>query len=122
MLTVDAINMAVVSGPVTRFEPVETGACHVVNGADIQLKIRPDGTGIISVGSMPSSARMVLGVPLDINSMSEADFDRLPGIGAVIAKRIVEYRQNNGGKMRLEELLSVEGIGKTKYQRISKYF
>ena len=54
--------------------------------------------------------------------MSEADFDRLPGVGAVMARRIVEYRQKNGGKMNIEELLAVEGIGEIKYQKLVRYF
>ena len=81
-----------------------------------------DGTGLVTVGVMPAGERMLLNVPLDINSMSETDFERLPGVGAMMARRIVEYRQYNGGKMRVEELLGVEGIGEKKYNKIRKYF
>jgi competence protein ComEA len=66
--------------------------------------------------------RLVMGIPLDINTMSEADFDKVPGIGPMLARRIVIYRQNNGGSMAVADLLSVEGIGDKKYFRLLKYF
>jgi competence protein ComEA len=54
--------------------------------------------------------------------LNEADFDRLPGVGPALAKRIVEYRQNNGGILRVEDLLAIEGIGEKKYQQLHGYF
>lgn len=81
-----------------------------------------DGSTLLQVGSIPSSQRIVLGIPLDINEMEVDDFDRLPGIGPVLARRIVEYRQLNGGRLALDDLLSIEGIGERKYQQIRKFF
>jgi competence protein ComEA len=71
---------------------------------------------------MPVPERMVLGIPLDISVMSEADFDRLPGIGPALARRIVEYRQNNGGILRVEDLAAVQGIGEKKFNKLRAYF
>lgn len=116
------ILLATPEGRISRLLQTGTTGLPVVNGADIHLKIERDGTGIITVGAIPAGERMVLGIPLDINSMSEADFDRLPGVGAVMARRIIEYRQNNGGKMKVEDLLAVGGIGKMKYVKICEYF
>lgn len=121
-LTKSVINMAGMNRDVKKLAPAETVARPVVRGEDFQLKMENDGTGIVSVGSITSGERMVLGIPLDINSMNEADFDRLPGIGPVMARRIVEYRQKTGGKMRVEELTAVEGIGEMKYRKLSRYF
>jgi competence protein ComEA len=64
---------------------------------------------------------MVLGIPLDISSMSEADFDRLPGIGPALAKRIVTYRQLNGGNLRFNDLAAIEGMGEKKLELIRKF-
>ena len=121
-LTKSVITMADMGGAVKYLIPDETGLRSVVNGADLHLKMQRDGTGMVSFGSIPAGERMVLGIPLDINSMDEADFDRLPGIGPVMARRIVEYRQKNGGKMKVEELPTVEGIDEMKYQKLRKYF
>jgi competence protein ComEA len=121
-LTINVINMAIVDGTVKYPEPGEVGLRHVVNGTDLHLGKKHDGTAIISVGQIPAGERMILGIPLDINSMSEADFDRLPGIGPAMARRIIEYRQNNGGRMRVEDLPAVEGVGEMTYQKLCKYF
>ena len=114
--------MAIIDGTVKHLKSLESGLRHVVNGTDINLKTDHNGTGRISVGQIPPVERMILGIPLEINSMSEADFDRLPGIGPVMARRIIEYRQKNGGKMRVEDLLAVEGVGEIKYKKLCKYF
>ena len=121
-LTGSVINMATTGRVLKQLLPVEAGSRTLVNGSDLQIKIQHDGTGTITVGAIPSRERMVLGIPLDINSMKEAEFDRLPGVGPALARRIIKYRQKNGGTMKVEELVAVEGIGEKKYNKISKYF
>ena len=49
--------------------------------------------------------------PLDLDSASAADLDRLPGIGPVLAARIVEHRRVHGRFHHVDELLLVHGIG-----------
>ena len=51
---------------------------------------------------------------LDINTATAEDFDALPGIGLVLAQRIVAYREELGGFQAVEELLQVNGIGDAK--------
>jgi len=121
-LTKDVIFMADINDSTVRFTPNEIAERPVVNGSDFHLTIKHDRTATITVGSIPASERIILGIPLNINTMSEADFDRLPGVGAVMARRIVEYRQNNGGKMAVEDLHDIDGIGEMKYQKLCSYF
>jgi competence protein ComEA len=63
-----------------------------------------------------------MGIPMDINNMDESDLEKVQGIGPALAKRIVLYRQNNGGQMSVQDLLLVEGIGEKKYDVLRKYF
>ena len=42
----------------------------------------------------------------------------LPGIGEVRAQAIIDYRQQNGQFRNINELIKVEGIGTTTYERI----
>lgn len=51
---------------------------------------------------------------ININTASEAILDTLPGIGTVLAGRIVEYRQEHGPFEKTTDLSSVEGIGPEK--------
>ncbi len=53
--------------------------------------------------------------PLNINRATVKEFDSLPGIGPVIAGRIVAYRKSNGPFSALEDLLKVSGIGPSKF-------
>lgn len=121
-MTIDAIRLAVPSSDLKAFYTPGSEAAPVKCGTDIRLSISPEMLGVISVSPMPTAHRMILGIPLDINAMSASDFDHLPGIGPVLAKRIVAYRQNNGGSMGVQELLFIEGIGEKKYTHLKKYF
>lgn len=52
--------------------------------------------------------------PLDINSAPVEELAELPGIGEVLAERIVEYRAEHGPFKTVEELTEVSGIGERK--------
>ena len=55
-------------------------------------------------------------VPLNINLASAIELKKLPGIGKVIAERIVTYRQENGPFRRVEHLMMVRGISDRKFR------
>lgn len=48
---------------------------------------------------------------IDLNRADAAELDQLPGIGPVLASRIVEHRRQAGPYRSVEELLAVRGIG-----------
>lgn len=58
---------------------------------------------------------------ISINTASAPELERLPGIGPVIAQRIVEFREEYGPFQRLEDLLEVEGIGPSKLESLQDY-
>lgn len=58
---------------------------------------------------------------LDVNRASQQDFERLPGIGSVLARRIVEYRESRGAFQDIEQLRRVKGIGKKTFERIRAF-
>ena len=49
--------------------------------------------------------------PVDLNRADPAGLARIPGVGPVLAERIVSHREAHGPFTTLEDLLSVEGIG-----------
>lgn len=55
---------------------------------------------------------------LNINTASAQELEQLPGIGKVIAERIVAYREQNGRFKRREEVMLVDGISEKKYEEI----
>lgn len=48
---------------------------------------------------------------ININTASAADLEALPGIGEVLAQRIVDYRTQNGPFTSVDQLVDVSGIG-----------
>ncbi len=58
---------------------------------------------------------------LDLNRATEDELAALPGIGAVLAGRIVEYRARCGDFADTEELMCVEGIGPGIYEKVKEY-
>ena len=48
---------------------------------------------------------------VDLNSASSCELQMLPGVGTVIAERIVAYRNENGPFSSVEDIMQVSGIG-----------
>lgn len=59
--------------------------------------------------------------PLDLNAATAEELETLPGVGAILAERIVSYREAVGGFQTLEELQQVNGIGSGIYSQIAPY-
>lgn len=55
---------------------------------------------------------------LNLNTATIEELDRLPGIGPVLARRIVEFRERRGGFRRVEELLAIPGISERVWQEL----
>ena len=55
---------------------------------------------------------------LNLNTATQADLEKLPGVGAATAKTIIEYRQKNGGFKKVEELMNVKGIGEKSFLKL----
>jgi competence protein ComEA len=87
-------------------------ARRVVDGEQIAVGI--DLTP--SPGAVPSGA--ATGEPIDLNTASAAQLDQLPGVGPVLAQRIVDYRTRRGAFRSIDELRQVSGIGEAKFADI----
>lgn len=57
-------------------------------------------------------------VPRDLNLLSAAELQTLPGVGPGTAAKIVAYRDQIGGFQSIEQLREVEGIGP---QRVTRW-
>ena len=55
---------------------------------------------------------------LDLNRATADELEALPGIGAVLAQRVVAFRESAGRFRTVEDLRGVKGIGAKKFDRL----
>jgi competence protein ComEA len=58
---------------------------------------------------------------VNINKANEKELTVLPGIGDATAKKIIDYRNEQGEFKSIEELQEVEGIGPSTFEDIEEY-
>ncbi|HET8657629.1 MAG TPA: helix-hairpin-helix domain-containing protein [Micromonosporaceae bacterium] len=66
----------------------------------------------------PAGAQPVAGAPVNLNTATLAQLDQLPGVGPVLAQRILDYRTAHGGFRSVAELRQVDGVGDTRYDQL----
>lgn len=66
----------------------------------------------------PAASSAVATAPVNLNTATAAQLESLPGIGAAMAQRIMEYRQQAGGFKKVEELMNVRGIGEASFLKL----
>jgi competence protein ComEA len=66
-----------------------------------------------AAAAKPASTAIV-----NINTASATEIATLPGVGAKMAARIIEYRQKNGPFKKVEELMNVRGIGEKNFLKL----
>jgi comEA protein len=57
---------------------------------------------------------------VNINTAGAAELAGLPGIGAVFAERITEYREKNGPFRKKEDIMKVKGISEGRFNKIKE--
>jgi competence protein ComEA len=73
---------------------------------------------VVRLGAIGGARRLALGLPIDVNLAQPADLEALPGIGPVLAARIVAERNRGGPFATVDELRRVRGIGPKTLGRI----
>ena len=58
---------------------------------------------------------------LDLNRASAGELESLPGIGTVLAQRVIAFRESVGRFQKIEDLREVKGIGVKKFERLKSF-
>jgi comEA protein len=66
----------------------------------------------------PKASSAAVSTPVNLNTASSADLQKLPGVGAATAKLIIEHREKNGGFRKIEELMNIKGIGEKSFLKL----
>ncbi|MFI2028907.1 helix-hairpin-helix domain-containing protein [Streptomyces buecherae] len=131
----DAIEAAGGAKPGARLSELNR-ARVLVDGEQIAVGVRPGAggapvSGASSVGGngMPSTGAPGLsagsgveataggtaGAPVSLSTATAEQLDGLPGVGPVLARHILDYRDQHGGFDSVEELREVTGIGDKRF-------
>jgi competence protein ComEA len=84
-------------------------AALVTDGAQIAVGV--PGVGAGPGGGVGEATGPGVGSRIDLNTATAGELDALPGIGPVLAQRIVDHRTRHGPFEAVEELDDVPGIG-----------
>jgi competence ComEA-like helix-hairpin-helix protein len=84
-----------------------------IMGAAVQLLFKRDIAPV-------RWAKSVRHFKININTAREERLQMLPGIGATMASRIVDYRRQNGPFKTLEDLQDVDGITAKRFGHIKE--
>ena len=121
----DAVNLA---EPVTDGEKVFVPKRGVPPPALATGDMRPNPTLSTQAAVKPAKGTQAgrggkiaadSGEQIALNTATEADLQRLPGVGPSMAGRILAYRQSAGRFEKVEDLMQVTGIGPKKFAKIA---
>lgn len=85
-----------------------------------QIVIPPRGAPTVApeVAASPADAPSSISYRVNINRASQPELESLPGIGPVLAERIIEHRTTNGPFTTVDQLTEVDGISASLVEEI----
>jgi competence protein ComEA len=75
----------------------------------------------IKTGTETAPSQTAVHLRLDLNRASAGELESLPGIGAVLAQRVIVFRESVGRFHKIEDLREVKGIGAKKFERLKSF-
>ncbi|MFG2050955.1 helix-hairpin-helix domain-containing protein [Micromonospora sp. NPDC048935] len=87
-------------------------ARKVTDGELIVVGVTPPPGAPAAGGAAPAAG------PLNLNTATLAQLDALPGVGPVLAQRILDHRDQHGGFKAVGDLRQVDGIGDARYEQL----
>ncbi|MEU8817731.1 ComEA family DNA-binding protein [Actinoplanes sp. NPDC048796] len=92
-------------------------ARKVVDGELILVGVTPPPGAVVPTGPA-AGGTPAPGAPVNLNTATLSDLDALPGVGPVLAQRILDARDAQGGFKAVSDLRKVDGIGDARYEQL----
>lgn len=81
----------------------------------------PEPQVLTETPDTPEAPGLLEGEVLNLNTASQTELTRLPGIGETKAAAIVAWRQEHGSFQTVEDLMAVDGIGEKTLENLRPY-
>lgn len=121
VIVVETEHPAEISAPAASSKEPAVERSKEVTGLPLAVTNQPEPSTDVSDAAETADAQDENFSKIDLNTASAERLEELPGIGEVLARRILDYRETNGGFSTVEELLDVDGIGEKTYEKIKDF-
>ena len=113
--------VAAAGGVLSGVDPVSVNLARKLSDGEQLVIGLPSGAASAAGGPSTGevSANGTGTAPVDLNSATTAQLDALPGVGPVLAQRIVDWRTQHGRFASVDQLRSVSGIGDAKFRDLA---
>lgn len=121
---VDALRAAGGAVPGTDLSDIPQ-ARLLVDGEQVRVGLGPAPASAAGLAATGAGGRVGLAgaateqSPLDLNAATADQLDGLPGVGPVLAERILAWREQHGRFTRVEDLKSISGLGGKKFDSLA---
>ena len=106
----DAVSAA--GGPTHKADLASVNLARpLVDGEQIVVLRKGQDMAPVGAPGPPAAGSTTPGQPVDLNTATLAQLDGLPGVGPVLAQRILDWRTEHGRFSSVDELTEVSGIG-----------
>jgi len=76
------------------------------------------GAGGLAADPSSAESKPEADARVDLNTAAVDELMTVPGIGEVMARRIVEWREQHGPFRRVEDLIKVKGVGDKTFEKL----
>ena len=121
VIVVETEHPAEISAPAASAKEAAVERSKEVTGLPLAVSNQPEPSADVSDAAETADAQNENFSKIDLNTASAERLEELPGIGEVLARRILDYRETNGSFSTVEELLDVDGIGEKTYEKIKDF-
>lgn len=96
-------------------------AATVEDGQAVRVPTAAPSPTVVLVTATPQATRTPYSPFININTANQEQLESLPGIGPVLAQRIIAYREKHGNFATIEDVKKVYGVSAETFEMIKDF-